>query len=76
MTELLPCPFCGSSKLFVYQDEWGCSEVECDDCKCQGPFAPYEKGLSEEAHLDLARIAWNQRIVLMHEPNGHPVDNA
>ena len=53
MTELKPCPFCGSKKIQDNYD-WGYFWVECKDCKCKGPdsFEDYEKALQK----------WNRRV--------------
>jgi hypothetical protein len=49
MTELKPCPFCGSEELNTWID---C--VYCTECGAQGPDA-------DDKDLDLARAAWNGR---------------
>lgn len=60
MTELLPCPFCGSEELYgphfreycgdYYFPEWW---VECSNCPC----GMETKGESVEILID----AWNRR---------------
>lgn len=61
MTELRPCPFCGSKQLDVFdkdkRDSYGdyletVYQVECWNCDTAGPEGP-----SEEEATDL----WNKR---------------
>lgn len=52
MSELKPCPFCGSSQLHMHDDgyiKW----VECEDCLAEGPVIVG----SEESATDI----WNTR---------------
>lgn len=50
-TELMACPFCGSSSLFVDMDSEGWY-IECNGCLSRGP----SEGSQEEAEA-----AWNKR---------------
>lgn len=50
-TELLPCPFCGSVK--VYRDRYS---VRCDNCGTEGPSR-----MEGEEQMDRA---WNKRSTL------------
>lgn len=49
MSDLVPCPFCGSSSV-VHAG----TRVECMDCGARGPWTEYEA----------ARAAWNRRADL------------
>jgi hypothetical protein len=37
-TELLPCPFCGSTNLRTHHIAAGCRPIECADCWAIGPW--------------------------------------
>lgn len=52
MTELKPCPFCGSENVRDNYD-WGYFWVECVDCGCNGPrsFENFEWAIQK----------WNRR---------------
>jgi Lar family restriction alleviation protein len=57
----LPCPFCGSSDIYVSEDDTGRARwVSCNICQCDGPLVP-------QINLDNATLrkkviaAWNQR---------------
>jgi Lar family restriction alleviation protein len=53
--QLLPCPFCGETRLGVHRPVMGVFVVCCHTCRAQGPAV----GWGQEA------IAlWNQRVAL------------
>ena len=37
--ELKPCPFCGSDKVCVEENDWGWMVMFCRTCRCNGPEA-------------------------------------
>jgi Lar family restriction alleviation protein len=79
MTELLSCPFCGSSSAEVEytENEAFSFAVVCADCLAQGPLVYVHPFIGAEmSRKDEAAQKWNHRVVPMREPNGHPVDNA
>ncbi len=51
VTELLPCPFCGNTDVYVMT---GVKSIKCEQCGTLGPF-----GHDQEA----AVLAWNTRYV-------------
>lgn len=55
MTELKPCPFCGSKKVRVVTSITA-GYVLCDECDAEGPLARLATG---ESPVDL----WNRRHV-------------
>mgnify|MGYP003737197191 FL=1 len=71
--ELLPCPFCGSSKVELKKNEffmgWSGS---CRECDCEGPYKAYEFDTDEEVTKKAATDAWNARP----EPSGPAVAGA
>lgn len=52
MTNLKPCPFCGSTDL-IEGDDYGSGYVVCLTCQANGP---YDDGLA-----NAARDGWNTR---------------
>ena len=57
MTELKPCPFCGSSNIIVELYVTGCN-VKCKSCGAEGPIIPnYANGRQKEQAI----TAWNTR---------------
>jgi Lar family restriction alleviation protein len=58
VSELLPCPFCGSDEVFVSQAVQGRSWVVCENLHCSalGPMQPTPAK---------AAAAWNSRTHLM-----------
>lgn len=59
MTDLKPCPFCGS--VFIYIDK--CEKKHgkaffyyCENCDARGPWI-----YAEEVNKEHARQAWNDR---------------
>jgi Lar family restriction alleviation protein len=55
MNELKPCPFCGNSKLRVYNIST--NFILCLVCKAQGPEVDHININAEEKAVEL----WNQR---------------
>ena len=71
MTDLLPCPFCGSSTL-RYEFCGSQGYIECNECGTQGPCD--ERAADPICDLDAACDAWNRRTALAQpEPEG-PTD--
>ncbi len=71
MTDLLPCPFCGSSNL-RYEFCGSQGYIECNECGTQGPCD--ERAADPICDLDAACDAWNRRAALAQpEPQG-PTD--
>lgn len=57
MTELKPCPFCGSKKIRI----WTCNETISDSawCQCESCLV----STSEEDTDEEAIEAWNRRAI-------------
>jgi hypothetical protein len=53
ITDLKPCPFCGSSDLDVFANT-----VSCDQCGCDGPR---QDGPEMYCDRRIAIEAWNRR---------------
>jgi len=68
MTEIKPCPFCGSTDCEAMNDDWGYSAVSCGNCQAEGPHVPVEyhdEDIDEwwagSPKYDNAITAWNDR---------------
>lgn len=62
MTELKPCPFCGS--IYLREPVPGALYVECLDCGAFGPninITGAEKTATPHWEYDAAIWAWNER---------------
>lgn len=59
MTELKPCPFCGSKYVHTVKDRNGCWTVECWEIGCRASYGnhkyPY---ITEQDAID----GWNRRV--------------
>jgi Lar family restriction alleviation protein len=58
-TELLRCPFCGSSEVTICLCEYGGHSAVCGNCEAEGP-----RVRSQEE----ATAAWNKRFALASRP--------
>ena len=59
MTDLLPCPFCGSTNLrFEFSGSQG--YIECNECGTQGPCD--EQAADPICDMGAAYEAWNRRV--------------
>lgn len=57
MTELKPCPFCGSTSVEIRFDERDCSYIQCLICD-----ALVSTGVFESSYEDIVKL-WNSRSV-------------
>lgn len=62
LSEILPCPFCGSDDLSFYSsnDNCGfqCAYISCNNCFCKGPC--FCNQIDHEPDNNV-RKAWNDR---------------
>ncbi len=61
--ELKPCPFCGSTDLFVERATYSACYVQCDGCGAHGPTEDQESDDEGTPGEKSAREAWNKRAV-------------
>jgi len=61
MDELLPCPFCGCTSLWVHMDEWDGAVVECNLCDGVGPRVNLAEASDPEVRKQMAIELWNTR---------------
>jgi Lar family restriction alleviation protein len=59
MTDLLPCPFCGSSNLHYEPDNNICGVIQCQDCLAYGPVNLDSS--DPFFYVQDAEKAWNNR---------------
>jgi len=56
MTDILPCPFCGSKDLTLTVNRQRWKVVECDECGAVGPCID----LKDDQYID----RWNKRALV------------
>ena len=80
MTEILPCPFCGSTNLVGSLDGGICMDHEefdapagvvatlyCDDCGCRLQAKVLPEEMPYENANELVAKKWNRRAAVAHE---------
>lgn len=60
-SELLPCPFCGTSDSFVEREDFTSAYVQCDHCMARGPIGCQESDDEELPGKLEAELSWNTR---------------
>jgi Lar family restriction alleviation protein len=58
--DLKPCPFCGSTDLEQFDNDWGWPVVSCNKCKASGPI-PQDATASDDMLRSVAVVLWNTR---------------
>ena len=68
MTDILPCPFCGSNEVH-HEFDLPLVFIECSKCGTEGPrFQPSGAAICDH---EAAHAAWNRRAALTQpEPDG------
>jgi Lar family restriction alleviation protein len=61
MSELKPCPFCGSADVVMTENDLGWPVGQCDDCGAAGPCI--------RANKNKARSEWNRRALQAETPD-------
>ena len=61
MDELLPCPFCGCTSLWVHLDVYDGAVVECNLCDGVGPRVNLAEASDPEVRKEMAIKLWNTR---------------
>ena len=78
MSDLTPCPFCGSKNLVTRtmgSSEGWQSFVWCGDCKSRGPISgPHTEHIDEAETA--SRIRWNSRIAGIEKWLSHRAHNS
>lgn len=60
MTDIKPCPFCGSTLVQIVVDGY-CAWIICDNCNAEGPTASVDDYDHDEIE-DQSANKWNNRV--------------
>lgn len=73
MSDLLPCPFCGSSNL-RYELASSQGYICCDECGTMGPCD--EQAADPHCDIEAAEVAWNRRPAQPEAPAWRTMESA
>jgi hypothetical protein len=59
--KLLPCPFCGSERIY-YHSQYPLAFMECHDCECDGP-ALRDHDEDDLKKFKICSEKWNNRFI-------------
>ena len=65
MSELLPCPFCGSDDVqleYARKAQFWVYWIECNGCGCEGPIEITGDNVDALNTPEDAARAWNERV--------------
>jgi len=73
MTDLLPCPFCGSRDVEVSFDYERGETVHCNSCEASGPYPNLDFPVTfDEKQREVQAKAWKSKAVEMWNRRATP----